>query len=63
MPRGVEAVVHAIRAFVSDLQPTEVLVKLDFQNAFNSVRRDTILEVAAFQIPEKLHLLIICWNV
>jgi len=52
VPRGVEAVVHATRAFVSDLQPNEVLVKLDFQNAFNSVRRDTILEVAASQISE-----------
>ena len=49
--RGVEAVVHATRAFVQSLGPTDVLVKLDFTNAFNCVRRDAVLEAVLDHIP------------
>ena len=47
-----EAAVHATRHFVQCLGPSEIIIKLDFVNAFNSVRRDVILEKAASLIPE-----------
>ena len=34
--------------------PDQVLVKLDFINAFNSVRRDAVLEAVAQHVPELL---------
>jgi len=33
------------------LLPGQVLLKLDFRNAFNSVRRDSILEAIALHTP------------
>ena len=52
--RGVEAAVHATRCLAASLGPNEVLVKLDFANAFNSVRRDALLEAVAESLPEAL---------
>src|SRR5258708_14346598 len=42
------------RAFVAAASPGHVLVKLDFKNAFNTVRRDSIFEVVADKVPEIL---------
>ena len=39
-PHGTEAVVHAARLFLDNLQPNEIILKLDFKNAFNTIRRD-----------------------
>ena len=47
-----EAVVHATRRLMSSLPDNHVFVKLDFLNAFNSVRRDTILANVAVKMPE-----------
>ena len=44
---GAEAAVHSIRRIVDNLPDNHVLVKLDFVNAFNAVRRDTILQSTA----------------
>ena len=52
VPRGMEAAVHASRIFLENLDPDEALVKLDFKNAFNSLRRDSILEAAKQSLPE-----------
>ena len=49
---GAEAVAHAARLFLTEMGPTQVLVKLDFSNAFNSVRRDAVLEAVAQHVPE-----------
>ena len=49
---GAEAAVHATRRFVQNLPVDHVLVKLDFSNAFNSIRRDVILEAVAANMPE-----------
>ena len=49
---GAEAAVHSIRRVVDNMPDDHVLVKLDFVNALNSVRRDTILESTANNIPE-----------
>lgn len=49
---GAEAAVHAARRLLHRLPDDHVFVKLDFSNAFNSVRRDVILESAANKLPE-----------
>ena len=51
---GCEAVVHAVRAYVTDAASSSqntVIVKLDVTNAFNSVRRDAMLEAARVRLP------------
>ena len=52
IPGGCEAAVHATRRYTDRLQKDHVVVKLDFANAFNSVRRDALLEAVAREIPE-----------
>ena len=37
---GAEGAVRAVRRFVETLEDDNVLVKLDFANAFNTIRRD-----------------------
>ena len=49
---GAEAAVHAMRRLLRSLPPGHVVVKLDFSNAFNTVRRDLILDMIAANIPE-----------
>ena len=39
-----EAAVHASRRFLNNLKPIDAIVKLDFSNAFNSIRRDKMLK-------------------
>ena len=49
---GAEAAVHAVRRFVETIEDDNVLVKLEFANAFNTIRRDSILETKAEKTPE-----------
>ena len=49
---GAEAAVHAARRLAANLSQHHVVVKLDFSNAFNSVRRDLILDSIAAHSPE-----------
>ena len=42
---GAEAAVHAARLYLTDLQPDYVILKLDFNNVFNSVRREKVLKL------------------
>ena len=49
---GAEAIVHATRRIVSELPIRHVMVKLEFANAFNSARRDAILDKVADKLPE-----------
>ena len=49
---GCEAAVHAARLYLLNLNPNHVLLKLDFRNAFNSVRRDKMLEAVQDLAPE-----------
>src|SRR5206468_266940 len=53
---GGEALVHAARLYVSSMDQERAFVKLDFSNAFNSLRRDAILEAVAVHCPGLLHL-------
>lgn len=52
VPGGCEAAVHATRRFIGSMRPDQVLVKLDFANAFNTLRRDVMLEAVHDSIPE-----------
>ena len=54
IPRGVEAAVHAARIYLRSLQSDQVIVKVDFENAFNSVRRDKVLLAVEEFIPALL---------
>ena len=38
--RGAEAAVHSARLFLLNLNPNQILLKLDFKNAFNTVCRE-----------------------
>ena len=58
VPRGCEAAVHAVREHITGLSATQdtsfVLVKVDIKNAFNSLRRDTLLRRVRQKCPELL---------
>ena len=49
---GAEIIVHAASEYVGAMPPTQVFVKLDFRNSFNSIRRDRFLTIAADKVPE-----------
>jgi len=49
---GAEAAVHAMRRLLTNLPPGHAVIKLDFSNAFNCVRRDLILDSIAGKTPE-----------
>jgi hypothetical protein len=54
VPGGAEAAVHAARRYSSQLPQGHVFMKVDFTNAFNSIRRDVVLEATADLLPELL---------
>ena len=49
---GAEAAAHAARRYLMELRPGQHLMKLDFTNAFNTLRRDSMLEIVHASIPE-----------
>ncbi len=51
---GAEAAVRAARRFLDNMQRGQLFVKIDFRNAFNTLRRDAILEAIAKHFPELL---------
>jgi hypothetical protein len=51
-PGGCETAVHAARAFVTNMPQGQVFVKLDFSNAFNTLRRDVMLRAVYETIPD-----------
>ena len=50
--QGAEAAVHAARLYLNNLQPCQVILKLDFRNAFNSILHDNMLCVVEDLAPE-----------
>ena len=46
------AAVHATRRFVMDMEDDHAFLKLDFRNAFNSIRRDKVLEAVQDLCPD-----------
>ena len=51
-PIGCEAVIHAARLFTYNMIPGQMLLKLDFKNAFNCLQRDKMLMKVSESIPE-----------
>jgi len=51
---GAEAAVRAARRFLNNMQLGQLFVKIDFRNAFNTLRRDAVLEAIAKHFPELL---------
>src|SRR6218665_3435534 len=52
VPGGGEAAIHASRSFVTNMTEDKIFVKLDFANAFNTLRRDIMLQMVYDTIPE-----------
>jgi len=52
---GAEAGVRAARRFVTNHPTNKVMIKIDFRNAFNTLRRDVIMEAVKENIPEVLN--------
>ena len=46
--------VHAARRYLHNLPKGHVFVKIDFHNAFNTIRRDAVLDAVANHLPELL---------
>ena len=53
-PGGCEAAVHATRRFLENSTDTNprIVLKIDYNNAFNSIRRDTLLSIIQNHYPE-----------
>src|SRR5208282_5436515 len=49
-----EAAVRAARRYIDNMEDGQVFVKIDFKNAFNTLRRDSILEAVSKYFPELL---------
>ena len=62
VPGGAEVAVHATRRYLQSLPFNHIFVKIDFSNAFNSVRRDVILEAVQRHIPELLPYASSCYS-
>ena len=60
--RATEAAAHAARRYVSSLQPGQGLLKLDFNNAFNSVRRDGVFKAIHEMLPELYPFIHTCYS-
>jgi hypothetical protein len=52
---GAEALVHAARQYLANKPADHAFVKLDFANAFNTIRRDSMLEAVASACPSLLN--------
>ena len=51
IPGGCEAAVHATRRYIDAMQDGFVVAKIDFSNAFNSLRRDLMLRTVLEAVP------------
>ena len=48
---GCESAVHAARTFIQRPSTSQIMIKLDMRNAFNCVRRDSVLETCLHRAP------------
>ena len=53
-PGGCEAAVHATRRYLSQASEVlpRVLLKVDYKNAFNTLKRDCLLRVVKEEFPQ-----------
>ena len=52
VPGGAEAAIHALKRYAEDLPKDNIIVKLDFTNVFNTLRRDEMLDAIWKELPE-----------
>ena len=52
IPSGAEVAVHACQNFIRSEDSNSILLKIDFKNAFNTVRRDAILHKVKESLPQ-----------
>lgn len=62
VPRATEAAAHAARSYIAELPAGHGLLKLDFKNAFNTVRRDVMLETIHEELPELYPFIHMCYS-
>ena len=62
IPRATESAAHAARAYVAGLQPGQGLLKLDFKNTFNMVRRETMFQIVLEELPELYPYIHTCYS-
>ncbi len=55
VPGGAEAAIHSARIYLENLDHQSSVVKLDFRNAFNSIRRDKMLSAVSLYCPCLFH--------
>ena len=48
---GAEVATHVMRRLATNLPDDHVVVKLDYQNAYNTVRRDSVLDTFTDKMP------------
>ena len=51
---GCEAAIHAARSYLEGCSPGEGVLKIDYKNAFNCVRRGVVLDAVAVHLPDLL---------
>ena len=62
-PNGAEIAVHAVRSYLQDPSSQgKVLVKIDFKNAFNCIRRDVILNLVKIKMPKIYNYIHQCYD-
>ena len=54
VPGRADAAIHAARIYLSQIPNNKALLKVDFRNVFNSIRRDKMLEAVEAYIPQLL---------
>jgi len=62
VPQGAEAAAHAARCFLSNVADGHALLKIDFSNAFNTLRRDTMLDVIKKELPALFPFIDSCYS-
>jgi hypothetical protein len=60
--QGAEAAAHAARSFLGNLSDGQALLKIDFTNAFNTLRRDRMLLVIREELPELFPFISSCYS-
>ena len=61
-PNGAEAAAHAARMFLSEAADDTAFIKLDFSNAFNTLRRDRAATTIVERCPELYSFFNVCYS-
>ena len=63
MPKGAEGAVHALRAYIENPAiQDKVVLKIDFKNAYNTIRRDVMLNKIKKKLPKIYNYVYQCYS-